>query len=90
MAWRRFAAPMSAPEEPPAWLQFLSFGDARELRFPMVLMGVAIAGFVTLLEAVDGWWRHLDHIVPFSLLMAGALAFRWWLVRRHPEPLAPA
>lgn len=80
-----------APEEAalPGWLELLSFGDSRDLRFPLVLMGVAILAFVTFLEALDGVMRHLDHIVPFSLLMAGALAFRWHLTRRYPRPLGP-
>lgn len=77
-----------APELP-GWLELLSFGDSRELRFPLVLMGVAILAFVTFLEALDGVARHLDHIVPFSLLIAAALAFRWRLTRRYPQPLGP-
>lgn len=81
---------MSGAEELPGWLEFLSFGDSKELRFPLVLMGVAILAFATLVEAVDGVERHLEHIVPFAALMALGLALRWRLTRRFPEPLAPA
>jgi hypothetical protein len=77
------------PAERPPWLEFLSFGDSREVRFPLLLMGCAVVGFVTLLEAADGWDRHLEHIVPFSLGIALVLAWRWRLVRAHPEPLGP-
>lgn len=78
-----------SPEEQPPWLQFLSFGDSGELRFPLVLMGVAIVAFVSILELVDGWQRHLDHLIPFGGLILAALAFRAWLVRQHPQPLGP-
>lgn len=78
-----------AAEDLPGWLEMLSFGDSRELRFPLVLMGVAILAFVTFLEALDGVARHLDHIVPFSLAITAALAFRWRLTRRYPTPLGP-
>lgn len=77
------------PEEQPPWLQFLSFGDSGELRFPLVLMGVAIVAFVSILELVDGWQRHLDHLIPFGVLILAALALRWHLTRRYPEPLGP-
>lgn len=80
---------MSGAEELPGWLEFLSFGDSRELRFPLVLLGVAILAFATLVEAADGVGRHLEHVVPFTALIAAALAARWRLTRRYPQPLGP-
>lgn len=77
-------------EELPAWLQFLAFGDGAELRFPLILLGVAVLAFATFVEVVDGLTRHLEHVVPFSALILAGLALRAWLGRRYPQPLGPS
>lgn len=85
----RTEAPEGAAQEVPEWLQLLSFGDAPALRFPLVVMGVALLSFISLVEVLDGWWKHLDHLVPLSVLIVLVLAFRWRLVKRYPQPLPP-
>jgi hypothetical protein len=78
-----------AAPEVPEWLQLLSFGDAPALRFPLVVMGVALLSFISLVEVLDGWWKHLDHLIPFGVLILAALLFRRRLVKRYPQPLPP-
>lgn len=82
-----FSTPMSGEAEVPPWLEFLSFGDSRELRFPLIVMAMAIAGFTIVVEAADSVVGHLDHIVPLSGLIVFGLVLRWRLARRYPEPL---